>query len=99
MGKPVPDADYALDVDRPFGHGPAGANDHSASTRQVELVGSDPRRPRPPARAAWRTRLAEDRQVHTPEENPPRSRPLLPFASHSPDARGNRVFARQAVGG
>src|SRR5436309_201420 len=30
---------------------------------------------------------------------PPRARPLLPVALHSPDARGDRVFARQGLPG
>ena len=75
------------------------AKGNPASARQVELVGSDPFRRRPPARAARRTRVPEDRQVHTPEQNPSRTCALLPLASHPPDARGDRALARQGLVG
>jgi CspA family cold shock protein len=58
------------------------------------VTGSDACRPRPPARAARRTRIADDCEVHAAEEDPPRARPLLPLAAHAPDARGDQGLAR-----
>src|SRR6266508_2598313 len=86
-----------LDADPTLQARSGGANDHPASAREVELVGSDPLRRRPAARAARRTRVEAHRQVPAPEEDPSRSRALLPLASHSPDARGDRALARQGL--
>ena len=68
-----------------------GANCCPASAREVELVGLDTCRHRPPARAARRTRVEEACQVHPAEEDPTGACPLLTLTSHPPNSRGGRA--------